>query len=201
MSGEIDRILVITGDGSNMIPVSVVVPRKSYSDFHPDIFPDTLSDISNTSAAQWEQDMLTAPDLISLDPKKDGVPTKDIENMSIKEAEVKPSLSNSGSQEMLTKDPMPKPASKIFSLPKSSAYRFIEGKLDVQFKDINNLNTNNSNECNGFEANTDVLAFALNGAGGRVGIWLTKDAGRVPVKIPSVICGICISNNFRIRDM
>jgi coronin-7 len=198
MSGEIDRIMVITGDGSNMIPVSVVVPRKSYSDFHPDIFPDTLSDISNTSAAQWEQDVLTAPDLISLDPKKSVLPTKDVENMKIKEEEVKPSLSNTGSHEMLNKDPMPKPASKIVSLPKSSTYRFIEGKLDVLFKDINNLNSNNSNECNGFEANTDVMAFALNGAGGRVGIWFTKDVGRVPVKIPSVICGICISINFRI---
>lgn len=175
MSGEINRILVISGDGSNMIPVSVVVPRKSYTDFHSDVFPDTLSDIPNTSAAQWEQDLLNFPNLISLDPTSK-IPVK---VMVIKESEAKPSLNNGTNQ-------IPKP---VIKLPKSSTYRFIEGKIDVQYKDINNLNANNSNECNGFEVNVDVLAFSLNGAGGRVGIWLTKDAGRVTVIIPSVICG------------
>lgn len=192
MSGEIDRILVISGDGSIMIPVSVVVPRKTYSDFHSDIFPDTNSHISSTTALQWEQSILNAPNKISLDPKRSVLPTNELGNINLEEGGPK-STNNSthgiSHHVSPSNDQVLKSATKPMSLPRSSIYRFVEGKFDVQFKDINNLNSNVSNESNGFEANSELLAFSLTGAGGRIGIWLTKNIGRVPVKIPSIICG------------
>ena len=197
MSGEIDRILVISDGGSSLIPISVIVPRKNYSDFHSDIFPDTFSEISNTTSLEWEQGILNSPDLTPLDPRKNGQPTNDLEKVAAKDDETAPTISNEKSKENLDHQSFEdtessKPVAKNINLPKSSSYRFVEGKIDVQFKDLSNLNPNITNESNGFEANKDIMAFSLTGAGGRIGIWFTKDVGRVPVRIPSVICGIIL---------
>jgi len=42
MAAEVDRVLRATNNA--IIPVGYSIPRKTYRDFHSDLFPDTLSD-------------------------------------------------------------------------------------------------------------------------------------------------------------
>ncbi|KAJ2846658.1 hypothetical protein J3B02_004356, partial [Coemansia erecta] len=73
MSGEIARVHVVVensgaGTGSAVIPISHVVPRRSYLDFHADLFPDTRAPFPAQSFEQWvAQEPFTIPK-VSLDP-------------------------------------------------------------------------------------------------------------------------------------
>ncbi|KAJ3042735.1 Coronin-7 [Rhizophlyctis rosea] len=70
MQGEVARILSVASDGGSIIPVSVTVPRKTYMEFHADIFPDTRSSEPSLSAADWFAGQTKPSKLVSLDPKK-----------------------------------------------------------------------------------------------------------------------------------
>ncbi|KAJ2077249.1 hypothetical protein H4R24_005241 [Coemansia sp. RSA 988] len=75
MRGEVARIHALVdnttaGQGAAIIPISHVVPRRTYLDFHADLFPDTKAPVPAQSFAQW---MAKAPMKIpkmSLDPSK-----------------------------------------------------------------------------------------------------------------------------------
>ncbi|PIA12788.1 DUF1900-domain-containing protein [Coemansia reversa NRRL 1564] len=75
MRGEISRIhalvdSTITGQGAAIIPISNVVPRRTYLDFHADLFPDTKAPFPAQSFAQWmAQEPVHIPKM-SLDPSK-----------------------------------------------------------------------------------------------------------------------------------
>ena len=68
MQAEVNRLLQLTS--STVIPIMYQVPRKSYRDFHGDLFPDTAGCQSLTSASQWKGGDDTAVPRISLDPNK-----------------------------------------------------------------------------------------------------------------------------------
>ncbi|KAJ1906449.1 hypothetical protein LPJ81_001350 [Coemansia sp. IMI 209127] len=75
MSGEIARLYVVVdscgaGAGGAVVPVSQVAPRRTYLDFHSDIFPDTRAPVPAQTYEQW---MACEPVYIprmSLDPAK-----------------------------------------------------------------------------------------------------------------------------------
>lgn len=69
MQGEVNRIMQLTPN--SVIPITCQVPRKTYRDFHADIFPE--SDNNNdptTTIAQWLEGMNVPLKKISLDPAK-----------------------------------------------------------------------------------------------------------------------------------
>merc|ERR1719471_1913311 len=69
MQGEVNRVLQLCD--SSIVPIMWQVPRKSYRDYHADIFPDTTGLSSAMGPADWFEDKLdAAPAKISLDPKK-----------------------------------------------------------------------------------------------------------------------------------
>lgn len=68
MQAEVNRLLQLTS--SSVIPIMYQVPRKSYRDFHSDLFPDTAGCNSLVSASQWSSGNDTAVPRISLDPNK-----------------------------------------------------------------------------------------------------------------------------------
>ncbi|KAJ2453444.1 hypothetical protein EV183_002197 [Coemansia sp. RSA 2336] len=73
MKGEIARIHVViestgSGQGAAVIPVSHVAPRRSYLDFHSDLFPDTRAPIPAQTFAQWMACEPAAIPKMSLDP-------------------------------------------------------------------------------------------------------------------------------------
>ncbi|XP_017876072.1 coronin-7 isoform X2 [Ceratina calcarata] len=68
MQAEVNRLLQLT---SNMvIPIMYQVPRKTYRDFHADIYPDTVGCIAQNNAAAWVKGHNAPVPKISLDPAK-----------------------------------------------------------------------------------------------------------------------------------
>ena len=68
MEGEVNRILQLTA--SAVVPISYIVPRKSYREFHADIFPETAGSDPPIYASQWITGTNGVVDKISLDPSK-----------------------------------------------------------------------------------------------------------------------------------
>ncbi|XP_068081154.1 coronin-7 [Anabrus simplex] len=72
MQGEVNRVLQLTS--SSVIPIMYQVPRKSYRDFHADLFPETTGCHSQLSASQWMAGQDAPVPRISLDPAKRASP-------------------------------------------------------------------------------------------------------------------------------
>ncbi|KAG7153468.1 Coronin-7-like [Homarus americanus] len=68
MAGEVNRLLQLTSNA--IIPITYQVPRKTYREFHADIFPDTPGYEPSTSISQWLAGTSTPVKTISLDPTK-----------------------------------------------------------------------------------------------------------------------------------
>ncbi|XP_055370712.1 coronin-7 isoform X2 [Condylostylus longicornis] len=68
MEGEVNRILQLT---SNMvIPIMYQVPRKTYRDFHSDLYPDTNGYKTDLTASQWMSGTNLPLPKMCLDPSK-----------------------------------------------------------------------------------------------------------------------------------
>ncbi|GBN78735.1 Coronin-7, partial [Araneus ventricosus] len=133
MDGEVNRILLL---GQNcIVPISFQVPRKSYRDFHADLFPDTFAPEPSLTASQWLAGEKSKVTKVSLMPSKTGKsliktnhhlgsgPKKEILNSSVVEDSVsselnKISVSNEAEAETETektdskKPSKPQPARK-----------------------------------------------------------------------------------------
>ncbi|XP_065334722.1 coronin-7 isoform X1 [Cloeon dipterum] len=68
MQAEVNRVLQLTS--TSVIPITYQVPRKSYRDYHSDLFPDTAGPVSPIFASQWMAGENRAVAKISLDPAK-----------------------------------------------------------------------------------------------------------------------------------
>lgn len=68
MQGEVNRVLQLTS--GSVIPITYQVPRKTYRDFHADLYPDTTGFVSDLTAAAWFQGKNIPVAKISLDPAK-----------------------------------------------------------------------------------------------------------------------------------
>ncbi|XP_050672835.1 coronin-7 [Leptidea sinapis] len=51
MEGEVNRVLQLSG--SSVVPIMYQVPRKSYRDYHADLYPDTSGAVTYLSAPMW----------------------------------------------------------------------------------------------------------------------------------------------------
>ncbi|XP_055540923.1 coronin-7 isoform X3 [Wyeomyia smithii] len=68
MEGEVNRIMQLTSN--SVIPIMYQVPRKSYRDFHGDLYPDTNGFKTELTATQWLKGTNLDVPKISLDPAK-----------------------------------------------------------------------------------------------------------------------------------
>ncbi|BFZ15285.1 hypothetical protein BsWGS_18324 [Bradybaena similaris] len=68
MDGEVNRLLVLSQ--KTITPAPYIVPRKSYRDFHSDLYPDTQDGIPGLSADQWIAGESANVKLIKLEPGK-----------------------------------------------------------------------------------------------------------------------------------
>ncbi|XP_037087762.1 coronin-7-like [Pollicipes pollicipes] len=68
MNAEVNRILQLTSQA--VVPITYQVPRKTYRDFHGDLYPDTPGCDPAMSAAQWWAGADRPPRRVSLDPAK-----------------------------------------------------------------------------------------------------------------------------------
>ncbi|XP_048513736.1 coronin-7 isoform X2 [Athalia rosae] len=68
MQAEVNRLLQLT---SNMvIPIMYQVPRKTYRDFHADIYPETAGCVAQNTAVAWIKGHDAPVPKLSLDPAK-----------------------------------------------------------------------------------------------------------------------------------
>ncbi|KAG4075646.1 hypothetical protein HA402_003471 [Bradysia odoriphaga] len=68
MEGEVNRIMQLTSN--SVIPIMYQVPRKTYRDFHADLYPDTNGFKTNLTCAQWLTGVNMPVPKMSLDPAK-----------------------------------------------------------------------------------------------------------------------------------
>lgn len=68
MEGEVNRIMQLTSN--SVIPIMYQVPRKTYRDFHADLYPDTTGYRTDLGVAQWLAGANLAVPKMSLDPAK-----------------------------------------------------------------------------------------------------------------------------------
>ncbi|XP_005107916.1 coronin-7 [Aplysia californica] len=68
MDGEVNRVLLLCKN--SVIPAPYIVPRKSYRDFHSDLYPDTRDGLPAQTSDQWAQGQAAQPNFIKLEPCK-----------------------------------------------------------------------------------------------------------------------------------
>eukprot|EP00158_Paraphelidium_tribonemae_P004903 Partr_v1_DN27042_c3_g1_i2_m29240 putative coronin 7 len=201
MEGEVARVLAICGD--SIAPLSFIVPRKSYRDFHEDLFPPTKCGKSNLSSERWLKGENERVATFSLDP------TKAMGNLTIGTAvkEAKDTVSSlpspvqQGNASQV--ESRRSSSNSVMANFRSSAFRYIAGKPQhprEHFDDIRGLFYGLTGESNVLEANDKFLAFPLSGAGGRIGIACTNSPGRFPAVIPSLVAGSDVTD-FAISKM
>ncbi|KAF9560453.1 Coronin-7 [Mortierella alpina] len=72
MQTEVARLLTV--NANSLWPVHVNVPRRTYLDFHADLYPDTKSDVPGLEASGWLQGENNPVPRVSLDPGLAGKP-------------------------------------------------------------------------------------------------------------------------------
>ncbi|XP_022903434.2 coronin-7 isoform X2 [Onthophagus taurus] len=68
MQGEVNRIMQLTS--TSVIPIMYQVPRKTYRDFHGDLYPETAGYTTEIIASDWMEGKNIPLPKISLDPAK-----------------------------------------------------------------------------------------------------------------------------------
>ncbi|KAI8374237.1 uncharacterized protein BYT42DRAFT_575596 [Radiomyces spectabilis] len=78
-----------------------------------------------------------------------------------------------------------------------SPYKYLVGKFyhpSTYYDDLRGLSINKSGTFDLIQANTSFIAVPITGPGGRVGIISVDKPGRLPVHIPSLLCGSEVTN-------
>ncbi|XP_054002829.1 coronin-7 isoform X2 [Hylaeus anthracinus] len=144
MQAEVNRLLQLT---SNMvIPIMYQVPRKTYRDFHADIYPDTTGCIAQNNAAAWIKGHNIPVPKISLDPAK----RNKGEDPITPRLGPKPFQAKSGSQEFSF--------DKIFSVPIAP-----NSDTNGYQNDLNNQMENNAEPEKSPSFNNERIKEAENG--------------------------------------
>ncbi|PIC40550.1 hypothetical protein B9Z55_011851 [Caenorhabditis nigoni] len=72
MDGEVDTYYQLTKN--SIVPTPCIVPRRSYRDFHADLFPETRGSEPGCSASEWLSGTNAAPPKTSLAPSSSASP-------------------------------------------------------------------------------------------------------------------------------
>jgi len=71
----------------------------------------------------------------------------------------------------------------------ASSYRFMSGKVKIQYDNLTGYWDNLTNEIEGIEVNNKFMAIPINGPGGRIAVLKTRDNGRIPSALNCILCG------------
>jgi coronin-7 len=204
MSCQIARFLQLTQ--SAIIPVGYHVQRKSQSEFHSDLFPDTAGSEPALTADQWCQGQNGKVAKVSLDPmrqpKAASQPKSRSKQNGTKSPEISPP-SEGKSPTPVGKSPTPggksptpdsrsvseeesrsssfSPTPKVLNIVRSSKFRHIQGGTlhrSTHIEKLPKLSVAVPGDSNGFQANRDFVAAALDIAGGQIGIFKLTHTGR-----------------------
>jgi len=98
---------------------------------------------------------------------------------------------NEDSKPKEKEEPQPSQAANIAMKfgAQASSYRFMSGKVKVQYDNLSGYWDNLTNEIEGIEVNNKFMAIPINGPGGRIIILKTRESGRVPSSMNCILCG------------
>lgn len=151
MQAEVNRLLQLTP--SAIVPISYQVPRKSYYDFHSDLFPDTDSAEPALGLSEWLSGITKNRKKISMNPKHSKASlvrfcdtTKDGNNkdsdMVADEVKLHPEITQDNSQEMEISDKQPKLIDNVISWESSQVSS--TGNKDIKL--LHQMQTSGPNE-------------------------------------------------------
>ncbi|CAI8048905.1 Coronin-7 [Geodia barretti] len=196
----------ISAVDTSIIPVGYHVQRKSQSEFHSDLFPDTAGSEPALTADQWCQGQNGKVAKVSLDPKGQpkaaSQPKSHSKQNGTKSPEIGPP-SEGKSPTPVGKSPTPggnsptpvsrsvseeesrsssfSPTPKVLNIVRSSKFRHIQGGTlhrSTHIEKLPKLSVAVPGDSNGFQANRDFVAAALDIAGGQIGIFKLTHTGR-----------------------
>ncbi|KAF0992615.1 hypothetical protein HZS_1048, partial [Henneguya salminicola] len=172
MSCEVMRILHL--GKSSISPLSYIVPRKSYSSFYPELFPDVSENVSSLNAEQWLSGENKALKKVSLEPssnKTQGDLTTDEQEKNTSQADtVYPDYTARSLPSFVTNTEL---QSKFKNIYGTKLHK------DFQHEMINNINQLTCVDSNGASAYCDTLAVSLSGTAGRLGILQVFESWRI----------------------
>lgn len=198
MSCEVDRILRATNN--SIIPVGFQVPKKTYIDFHEDIFPNTPGPEAALTSQQWLDGEVKQPILVSLNPEQhlssDSGNNDNNDNDTSDPAPVTNaprSFNIFDKQEKVVKEDeyyVP----KVVTVVRASKYKYIKGTAGKRVDTYENLDIlNDAMQNKVIDANDQWFAVIWKGNGGRLAVFdINKDKGRVPVKYSTIETGSSI---------
>ncbi|XP_023703951.1 coronin-7 isoform X4 [Cryptotermes secundus] len=162
MQGEVNRLLQLTS--SSVIPIMYQVPRKSYRDFHADLFPDTTGCEAQLSAVQWLQGHNAPVPRISLDPAKRSAGESPIQPRLGPKPFTPPKLnfSSSGSGDGDIKGTTEFSFDKVFSVPVAPGHEAMNGALNRHGNSFHTVDNENS----GTNQNLSYIENDLQSKGG-----------------------------------
>lgn len=211
MTGEVNRLLLLINNG--VISTPIIVPRRQYTDFHADIFPDTKCRETTLTASAWCKGDNSTLSTVSLDPTKKnnkagskGDTVTDVKQTASQKsspssaAAAKPSAIKTTTIGIRTPEPAPQPvvrepskAAKTFSAMHQSKCKYLKGVTGHPSNHIVNLRRlcrTLPGQSNLICANSKRCAIPIEGAGGLVAVIELDKPGRLPdTGIPVVQTG------------
>ena len=175
MGCEVSRLLTV--QGSNIVPVSVKIPRKQMYDFQADLYPEAQTYDKVNIIPNWLNGIDCECSRKSLNPKA----------QTTKEPEIEKLLINA---ELPTeKGVVFEPVTAKVALPKHTPFRHLITTSKLKWEDIKMRPLNASNQAEVFQFNERFFAFQTQGPGGRLSLVSrnTQRVGEAP----------CLINGYR----
>lgn len=192
MSCEVARVLRATNN--SIVPVGFQVPRKTYMDFHADLFPDTPGPDPALSSQEWFDGQTKNPILVSLNPEIENNSSDNTEDAQVVEKIVP---YDNGTKTFNVFDThSKKEVVEEYVLPdlkivRSTRFRYITGNPAMKINTYENLKVlNEAMQNRTIDGNNQWIGITWQGIGGRLAIFnVDKDKGRAPTDISTIETG------------
>ncbi|XP_062514587.1 coronin-7-like [Corticium candelabrum] len=206
MGCEVVRILQLAQH--SLYSVSYHVKRKSYREFHEDLYPDTLSGEPALSSEAWFSGDNKEVGRVSLDPSKQPSPAPAVAHADTKKSRVDKETVTSAAKSVSRESTPTEAANQMEDTEKEQSPVEVLGRVPVirsvagvrtsRFRHTNSkvLHPRNHiegitavgvsipSDCNVFHSNDVRAAFPLTGPGGQIAVVELKETGRLPLSIP-----------------
>uniref|UniRef100_T1I6B9 Coronin n=1 Tax=Rhodnius prolixus TaxID=13249 RepID=T1I6B9_RHOPR len=147
MQAEVNRVLQLTSN--SVVPIMYQVPRKSYRDFHSELFPNTSGCESKVNPTQWMQGSDLPVPKISLNPADKQV--KQVHRGSLSDIRPAPTVSSTADLSAVTAKPFRSCITNtrsVFEKDQNETNESAKNKRNsLETKEIDLIKIQNGNEC------------------------------------------------------
>jgi coronin-7 len=200
MGCEVARILQLTQRA--LYAVSYMIQRKSYREFHADLYPDTLAGYPALSSDAWFHGENKEVSRVSLDPSKQSSQSEERKHTQAQQSpsEQQPTDKTDEKESIPVEVSGPVPVVRTVGGVRTSRFRHTNGKVahrSRHYEGITGLSVSMPSDCDGFCCNDVRAAFPLSGPGGQIAVLELNKTGRLPQSMPflqntSTVMDFCI---------